>query len=380
MFELTFEIFGVFLRKTFLFVKPMKNLLSALALITSLVLSGCATSSNKGRPEASLVVSSVRIPIQGEIIATGGSSENEADRVPILKLHLKAEGDHVLVHDIPVRIDADRPNKAVVSTVYLYDGDTVLAASSVDNGKAIFNDVDVIVHRRSPKTLTVKADIRNAVVSLTMLSATVPPQLVATDILEKPIVVYGSAMSDTVYVRNAGPSLELAAPPTITVNRSEHGGRSVAVVNARFYVRMTAKGRDILVGTQSAKDTFGFTIYENGVPKNLNVPASASFVIPTSDVLPANSQGFAFKLLEKREVVIPVDYTFVARVSDGKPLNGNYAVELSGVKFSVTPESLHTVNSMTGNPAWRTPQISLTVSFINSKRLLDGSLFFIFSI
>ncbi len=343
----------------------MKNLLSASALLISLSLVGCATSSKQESVEGSLVVTSLssKPAIATSVIADQGSTMNEMDKVHVLDFALSAKRTHVQVDEISVSFSNRGSGRAIPTIAFLYEGANQIEAATVNKGVAVFKDLDFVVEKNGSRFLHIRMDVRNATVSETVITADVRSAGIKATGFDKklvPVVVSGSALSPGLYVRNVGPILDLVGQPSITVSRSQsRDGSSSSIVSARFMVRIKAKGDDILIGTQSAKGTFGFNIYENGVPKTLSVPLSASFVIPTSGVSSANSQDFAFKLPENKEAIIPVDFVFEAKTLDGKSLAGNYSVELDSVRFSVIPDTTHVVNHMAGNPSWRTPQISL---------------------
>lgn len=293
-----------------------------------------------------------------ETIAAAGSEENEFDKLALLAFDLRAEKDSVLVNDI--RVVVNTSGSANATNVYLMDGsnvidsETVLAGSS--SASVLFDDLDLNIPVNTTKTLTVRADIREAVQSATTFSATVVAATIdAENTQGDEVDASGSATGETMTVRNIGAEIALASKG-ISKSQAQFLG-ATTTVEASFDVKLKAVGGDISFGPQSnASTTFNFVVYKDGVNVNSSITSSStSFSVPSTGVVTHGSGSFTVQ--ENNEITVPVKVTFVG---NGLSL-GSYAVGLDSVKWgtSVASSSLQTTGFMTGNLDWRTNTIQL---------------------
>ncbi len=139
-----------------------------------------------------------------EVVADQGAANNELDGLPLLAFDLRANKDQVKVTDITVGIT----NGGNVPTVYLYDGSTLIQTESGSTSVA-FTDIDnLYIAKDSTRTLTVKADIRNATTSAVSYTASVTAAR-AENSQGSTVNDSGTPSGEPMYVRSIGPVFAL---------------------------------------------------------------------------------------------------------------------------------------------------------------------------
>lgn len=289
---------------------------------------------------------------KAEVIASEGSQDNELDRLPLVAFDIKASKDNLLVTDIAIAITKGGTGNATTSTVYLMDGSNVIATDSVNaDGTASFDDIDVSIAKDATKTFSVRADIRQANGTVaTFTVASVTPSI--ENSVGDTVVASGTAVGETMYVRNVGPQFTLVSK---TINKSqsaEIANSSTTTVKATFDLRIKALGGAVSFDGQSASTTFGFRIYKGGTLLGTSVASSTSFSAPSTGVLAYGANGFT--LQEEREITLPVETVFIGNGLD----LGSYAVGLESVTWK-TGSTDAVSNFMAGNVDWRTSTIQL---------------------
>ena len=187
-------------------------------------------------------------PAEGVAIVSG--TDPTAD-VVLLKVDLKAKNVGVTVNSLPVTLtDAS----STLSTLKLYDGDTVLS-SKIASTTITFDNLNVTIGKDVTKTLTVKADAKvlattseGAIVSVSAATTNVA-SIVAIDDYDISVTSRtGSATGKNIYLYTKAPSLALVSTSiTGTTNKVAQGDFTI-----KFNV--TADGGDIYV---SATTTTG---------------------------------------------------------------------------------------------------------------------------
>lgn len=214
-----------------------------------------------------LFIESSKLPTGGSVIATEGAESNELDKVSLMNLVLTSNASKAItVTQIRVPIVASG-GSAVATTAYLYSGPSLLASASCEGGVAVFEDIDgLIVGKRATKFLSVKVDIREAGPVATKIKASVSGK----DIL---VVgkgfVGGLVSSGELVVRNVGVvATVVGTPKTVkeTLKYNPTGDKTYTVVHVTYNVSLTAKGGDIVIGSQFDLNSFRFTILKNGIP------------------------------------------------------------------------------------------------------------------
>ena len=185
-------------------------------------------------------------PAEGVAIVSG--TDPTAD-VVLLKVDLKAKNVGVTVNSLPVTLtDAS----STLSTLKLYDGDTVLSSKTAST-TITFDNLNVTIGKDVTKTLTVKADAKvlaseGAIVSVSAATTNVA-SIVAIDDYDISVTsLTGSATGKNIYLYTKAPSLALVSTSiTGTTNKVAQGDFTI-----KFNV--TANGGDIYV---SATTTTG---------------------------------------------------------------------------------------------------------------------------
>ncbi|HEY9481084.1 MAG TPA: hypothetical protein VIR98_02535, partial [Candidatus Paceibacterota bacterium] len=315
-----------------------------------------------------------------DVIAKDGSNNDEADKVSLLAFDLRANKADVKVTDLKIALTNDNGvSHATTTTIYLYDGSTLIQSESVDTtgsdaGKAVFEDIDnLIISKDSTKTLTVKADIREADSTKTNISASVST-ITAENLNGTSVNASGSAAGETMAIRNVGPVFALVGTPTMTrtsVSSNDDTGVATSTGSANFTVRVTALGGDIVFGSTGSTTTlFGvngaatttttyLAVYKNGASAgSLSANSSGgtnaivSYSVPSSGV---TSSGESFTLSKNNTVDIPVTVQFTVNGSSAN----TYAVQINGFKWQSSSTGQQDSTSMTNKSEWRTPSVSL---------------------
>ena len=223
-------------------------------------------------------------PLTGAVIANGGSLNDEADKVTVLVLNLKAEKDSIGVTDILASTTVNAAgNNASTTSAYLYDGSTLVASAAVQaNGTIAFNNISgvegYVIAKDTTKAFTLKVDLRK--------QATAPGTLLAT-VLANGISavnsqgvnitnITGSAVSNALYAQKAGPVFALVGTPS--VSKSVIGQTASSTFSTGFTFNVTAQGKDVSIESSGA---FFIDIYLNNV---LVGRLEASYAKPVSGI------------------------------------------------------------------------------------------------
>lgn len=311
-------------------------------------------------------------PKKNDIFATAGSSENELDKATLLVFDLKAEKDDVLVTDIGIDIDKTGAGAATASTtVYLFEGSTEIdSASLVSTGASgsffNFSDFDYTIPKDTTKTLTLKADIRNAngtVANFTASASTTGSALVTENSNGDSVTESGSATGYTQGVRNQGLEVTLVSKSVTTSGVPQTSGAnnpSTSTITANFSFKVKAVGAAQLIGlTQATSSPFissttSFDIYRNGsVVTDVGSNAtSTSFTVDS--ICTTSGLTNSCSLSEGTEVTIPVSFQLQGRKSTGADLtSGLYSFGINALYVSG-----NTINFMDGENDWRTADVS----------------------
>lgn len=316
-------------------------------------------------------------PKKQQVVATSGTNENELDKLTLMVFDLKAEKDDVTVTDINIEVAKSGTGGATASTtVYLFEGSTELDNATISGTAATFSDFDFVVPKDTTKTLTVKADIRNAngtVSTFTAAASTTGVAITSENSNGDSVTESGSATGYAINVVNVGPEVTLVSK-SITTNNAPQSSTantfSTSTLTATFNVKIKALGNSIELGTVAsgspvfASSTTSFKVYRNGVYDG-TVDASAtttSYTIPST----CSTSGLtnSCSLAENAEVTIPV--TFLIQGRDNGAANGAahaaglYSIGLEGLQYTATgvTSGATTVDFMAGDADWRTAEVS----------------------
>ncbi len=312
-------------------------------------------------------------PKKNDVIATAGSSENEMDKLTLLVFDVKAEKDSVEITDMVINVSKSGTGGATASTtVYLFDGSTELdSASLVGTGAAgsFFNfaDLDYVVPKDTTKTLTVKADIRNAngtVSNFTASASTTGDSAIVTENSKGDSVTEsGSATGYQIGVRNVGPEITLVSKSITTSGVPQTSGSnnpSTSTLTANFTVKIKAVGGALMFGTSQAtssplfSSTTSFSIYRNGsaVTDTSSAATSTSFTIDS--ICTTSGLSNSCSLAEGSEITVPVTFGLQGRNAASTPLtSGLWSIGIAGINWNGNVS-----NFMSGENDWRTTDVS----------------------
>jgi len=203
----------------------------------------------------------------------------------LLKVDLKAKNVGVTVNSLPVTLtDAS----STLSTLKLYDGDTVLSSKTAST-TITFDNLNVTIGKDVTKTLTVKADAKvlatseGAIVSVSAATTNVA-SIVAIDDYDISVTSRtGSATGKNIYLYTKAPSLALVSTSiTGTTNKVAQGDFTI-----KFNV--TADGGDIYV---SATTTTGIIVTSTASTTTYTYTSTATLTDNNYVVLNGETKAF----------------------------------------------------------------------------------------
>jgi len=221
-------------------------------------------------------------PAEG--VAIVSDTDPTAD-VVLLKVDLKAKNVGVTVNSLPVTLtDAS----STLSTLKLYDGDTVLSSKTAST-TITFDNLNVTIGKDVTKTLTVKADAKvlatseGAIVSVSAATTNVA-SIVAIDDYDISVTSRtGSATGKNIYLYTKAPSLALVSTSiTGTTNEVAQGDFTI-----KFNV--TADGGDIYV---SATTTTGIIVTSTASTTTYTYTSTATLTDNNYVVLNGETKAF----------------------------------------------------------------------------------------
>ena len=221
-------------------------------------------------------------PAEG--VAIVSDTDPTAD-VVLLKVDLKAKNVGVTVNSLPVTL-TDASN--TLSTLKLYDGDTVLSSKTAST-TITFDNLNVTIGKDVTKTLTVKADAKvlatseGAIVSVSAATTNVA-SIVAIDDYDIGVTsLTGSATGKNAYLYTKAPSLALVSTSiTGTTNKVAQGDFTI-----KFNV--TADGGDIYV---SATTTTGIIVTSTASTTTYTYTSTATLTDNNYVVLNGETKAF----------------------------------------------------------------------------------------
>lgn len=325
-------------------------------------------------------------PLDSEKICTLSSSEDECDRLEVLRMNFKAEKDDVLITDITSNIQKTDAGTATTTTAYIYDGSTLVGSATVLNfsgqGSAVFSDIDWTVPKDTTKTFSLQLDIRDAVAGPSVFSAsTTAANVTSENTTGTGATESGNAIGESVTVRNVGPEFTLLSK-NVTYTTSGGFAGATSTAKADFTLRVKAVGADIEFG-DSASTTYalagGFPsgaagtstiIYRGGASALTDgvvyVSSSTSITVPSGVTAAVGANSWI--LAEGNTVDIPVSFVFNGRSgntgvlgSGAEITTGAYAVGLERLNWitNAAAGGKETSTFMAGNSAWRTGTVTM---------------------
>ncbi len=340
---------------------------------------------------ASLAVSAnSATPLSREVVASAGSSEDEADKVVLLVFDVRAEKSDITITDLINFVVNKSINAtsggATASTTYLYEGNgtsgTLLGSASVSTNDADFTDISSVVAKGTTKTYTLAADVRSANATQATFTASFSGNTtnVVGESADGTVVntVSGSATSNNILVRNVGPVFTLTSA-TLTYTPSTGFAGATSSAKATFKVHVKAVGSDVefggsssttypLVGWGSMVAGSSTVVYANGVSSLgtgvVQAASSTSMTVPSSPFTTSGIGSNSYKLAENAEGDVTVDYVFENRRTDTTGntsliTTGAYAVGLERLNWLTNSTGRASSTFMSGDTNWRTGTVTM---------------------
>lgn len=311
-------------------------------------------------------------PLAQEVVANGGSNNDQLDKLPVLVFNIRADKDDVKITDLQNFVMSSTGSTgATASTTYLYAGNgvtgTLLGSAAVGAaGDFDFNNMSYVIPKGTTATFTVAADIRSANSTATTFSASLTgntTNVVGTNSNGDTVTnVSGSATGNSVIVRNVGPVFTLnSAPSIVKSSTAAQNNTSTSTITATFSVHIQAVGGNIYFGTQTASSTFNLALYKGGVRQTLAISSSTSFVTPSTGVVSTGLTNANFELQQNNSTDVTVTYIGEGRTTAGALVStDNYAVQFEAVNWSTTDGGpVKTTNFMENQTSWRTSTVAL---------------------
>jgi hypothetical protein len=308
-------------------------------------------------------------PKKSAVIAAEGSTDNELDKVTLLLADFKSDKDNVTLTDLVVTVTKTGTGGATASsTVYLYDGSTEIDSATVVGTSSTFADVDLMISNGSTKTLTVKADIRNANATVALITAAITSgaNVTAENANGDTVTDSGSATGEAQYVQNVGQQVTLVSKSIVTSGSPQMNGVgtnvSTSTLSASFTVKVKAVGAALQFGTVASSSpmfttigsTPSFKLYLGGVVQT----AVSSFATSTDWSTPSgvSTSGLlnAWTLADGSEVTVPVTFAIQGRSASAALSSGLWSVGLEGIQTN----ALYSSTFMAGEADWRTSGVT----------------------
>ncbi len=314
------------------------------------------------------VSTNTNTPKKANVIASEGTGDNELDKVELLKADFKADKDDVTITDLVVNTTKTGTGGATASsTVYLYDGATELDSASVSGNSATFSDVNVVVAKGTTKTLTIKADIRNANRTVSVVAANITnSNVTAENTAGDTVTATGSATGESQYIENVGALVTLVSKSIVTSGAPQNNGVSTNVststLTASFTVKVKAVGDALQFGTTASGTPMftttgtnpSFKVYRGGVADATISSFSTSTDWSNPSGVTTTGLTNSWSLAEGSEVTVPVTFSIQGRSGTAALTSGLYSVGLE----SIQPNAPYAVTFMAGEADWRTSSVS----------------------
>lgn len=215
--------------------------------------------------QATLTISAdTSTPDEGVVVS---DSNGTADYVTALNFKAAADKDSIKITDLYATATESGTGAASVSTVYLYDGSTLISSAAANSsGVAHFTNLDTTVSKDSSKVYTIKLRVDSAATTDSAYTVTVAA---ANAIAENSVgdsvsgsYLTGSAVANAVHVYSVAPVLSLVSAGLTSITRVQGTdlNTSSSTAIAKFDVKLTANGGDITLAPTGA---FGITLYKD---------------------------------------------------------------------------------------------------------------------
>jgi len=225
---------------------------------------------------ATLTLSAASSPLRSQNYRI--NPDNGVQMMPVLNFNVKAETGDAKIEN--VYASTTWSAGGAPTTLYLYDGSTLLASKNVVTAGASinFDNLSVVIPKDTTKTLSVRADLPATATSGSFSSTTV-----SRVVFEKPNGTTADATGSQVfgvnhYVYTAAPQFVLVGTPTISKTSNQNG--STTEMTASFTFNVTALG-----GAMTKPTASSFTIYAATNTTNLiSTAVGTPVTIPNNDI------------------------------------------------------------------------------------------------
>ncbi|MEK7669352.1 MAG: peptidoglycan-binding protein [Patescibacteria group bacterium] len=312
-------------------------------------------------------------PKKANVVCTGGSGENECDKLSVLVFDVKAEKDSVKITDWTLGVTKTGSGAATASTtVYLYDGSTEIANATANAlGGVVFSDLNYIIAKDVTKTFTMKVNIRDANTTIANFTGAASSTGITDENSKGDSVTdSGTATGNAIGVLNIGPEFTLVSKSIVTNDAPQKAGTttnvSTSTLTATFNIKIKALGGALEFGTNQSttsplvSSTTGFGIYRNGVAvTNVgSVSTSTSITFPSTCTATGYTNGC--QLAEGSEVTVPVVFRIEGRDSTGGVLTtGLYSLDIAKLNWTYAASGAASYSTfMSGETDWRTADVS----------------------
>ncbi|MBI2086849.1 MAG: peptidoglycan-binding protein [Candidatus Zambryskibacteria bacterium] len=328
-------------------------------------------------------------PEDNDYICTSSSTEDECDKLTLLKFNVKAEKDDVLLTDVVVNISKmTGSGTASTSAAYLYDGSTLVGSATTMNfsgqSTATFTDIDYKIPKDTSVSLTFKVDVIDATIALTTFTAsTTAANLTAENMKGTGITESGNGLGETIGVRKAGAQLTLKSK-AITYGGAPGFSGATTTAKADFVITVKAVGSAVVfgdsasttrplvvLGTPLGDTASSSVIYRGGaevsgttLANSMTIVASSTAITVPSGVTATTTNSWV--LAEGLSIDIPVSMVFNSRTCESvggcsDVTSGAYAIQINRVSWATADDmgEIQVSNFMSGNSSWRTGNVTL---------------------
>ncbi|MEK7227337.1 MAG: peptidoglycan-binding domain-containing protein [Patescibacteria group bacterium] len=328
-------------------------------------------------------------PEDSGFICTTSSTEDECDKLTLLKFNAKAEKDDVLLTDVVVNISKMAgAGTASTSAAYLYDGSTLVGSATTLNfsgqSTATFTDIDYKILKDTTKTFSFQVDVIDATIAPTTFTAsTTAANLTAENMKGTAITESGNGLGETIEVRKSGPQLTLKSK-SITYGGAPGFSGATTTAKADFVITVRAIGAGVVfgdsastsrpfvvLGTPLGDTASSSVIYRGGaaaagttLANSLTIVASSTAITVPSGVTATTTNSWL--LAEGNTIDLPVSMVFNSRTCESVGgcsdiTTGAYAVQINRISWANADDmgEIQVSSFMDGNSSWRTGNVTL---------------------
>jgi hypothetical protein len=230
---------------------------------------------------ASLTLSAASSPLRSQNYRI--NPDNGVQYMPVLTFNVKSETGDSKIQNVYA---STTWSGTAPTTLYLYDGSTLLASKNVvTSGASInFDNLQVVVSKDAIKTLTVKADLPSSATTGSFSSTTV-----SRVVFEKPNGSNSDATGSQVYGVNQyaytkAAAITLASAPVITVS-NPGTTNGTTTMTATFTLNVAALGGNVVIPGNTGAEFV--VVFSNGTA--YTATSKSVVTIPNNDIADGSS-------------------------------------------------------------------------------------------